>query len=216
MSLACVVFDFDGVLVQSNAIKRDAYTYALRALPVPSTTIAECLAAPPEGDRVDIIDAIVRTLKLPAEEHATIVSRSVQAYGQYCDALLAECAEADYASEILAQLAARYALYVNSATPQDALRSYIEGRRWTGFFRGVCGRPHTKVENFTRITHAERITPARILFVGDRQSDYDAAHAAGCHFVGVRSDGADFREGVEVLDSLRGLIGFIARAAVPC
>lgn len=214
--LACVVFDFDGVLVQSNAIKRAAYGYALRALPVSSTTIDECLADRPEGDRADIIDAIVRTLKLSAEEHAMIVSRSVQTYGEHCDARLPLCAETDHASETLAQLAARYPLYVNSATPEATLRSYIERRGWSALFRGVYGRPHTKLEIFARIARAERIDPERILFVGDRRSDRDAARAAGCHFVGVRSDGCDFEADTELLESLRDLSGYIARAAVQC
>jgi phosphoglycolate phosphatase len=214
--LACVVFDFDGVLVQSNAIKRAAYDHALRALPLSSTTIADCLASPPEGDRAEIIDAIVRTLKLPAEEHATVVSRAVKAYGEHCDALVPECAETDHASKTLAQLAARYPLYVNSATPEGTLRSYIERRGWSALFRGVYGRPHTKVEIFAKIARAEGIDPERILFVGDRRSDRDAARAAGCHFVGVRSDGCDFEADTERLESLRDLFGYIARAAVQC
>jgi len=214
-SVACVVFDFDGVLVQSNAIKRAAYDYALRALPVSSATIDRCLAGGP-GDRADIIDAIVRTLKLPGAEHATIVARSVQAYIERCDALLPQCAETDHASETLAQLAARYPLYVNSATPEETLRSYVDHRGWTALFRGVYGRPRTKVEILARIASAERIDPGRILFVGDRLSDRDAARAAGCHFVGVQSAGADFEQDAELLDSLRDLSRYIARAAVQC
>jgi HAD superfamily hydrolase (TIGR01549 family) len=213
--LTCVVFDFDGVLVQSNAIKRAAYDHALRGLSVSSMTIDQCLAGT-DGDRTDIIDAIVRTLKLPAEEHAMIVSRSVQAYGEHCDALLPQCAETDHASETLAQLVERYPLYVNSATPEETLRRYIERRGWTTFFRGVYGRPHTKVEIFARIARAERIDPERILFVGDRRSDRDAARAAGCHFVGLRSDGCDFEADTELLEALRDLSGYIARATVQC
>jgi phosphoglycolate phosphatase len=198
----CVVFDFDGLLVDSNRIKRQAYYDVFQAVPIHASIVTRCLTDHKDGDRRDVITAIVRTFTGVDSERECLIARYLEAYARECDAQIARCAEQPGASAVLTTLAARYPLYVNSATPVESLERYIDDRGWTPHFRRVLGRPQSKIENFAVIRAIENITDRSVLFVGDHQSDMVAAESANCSFVGVKSDDSDFLATVEILESL--------------
>jgi phosphoglycolate phosphatase-like HAD superfamily hydrolase len=197
----CIVFDFDGVLVDSNRIKRAAYFDAFAEVPGAARAVDECLAFLPDGDRRDIIACIVDKVYAPAERLGRLESY-VQEYGHICDEQLVACAETHGASAVLGALVGVYSLYVNSATPEPSLRDYVALRGWTRHFRQTLGRPNSKPANLEIIRRAEAVASQEIVFVGDRQSDLAAARAANCRFLAVRSDGNDFTEPVEMIDDL--------------
>ena len=58
-STACLVFDFDGVLVESNSIKRNAYGRIFKDRIQDATQIHEVLNLHPEADRIGTIRAIL-------------------------------------------------------------------------------------------------------------------------------------------------------------
>jgi HAD superfamily hydrolase (TIGR01549 family) len=209
-AIRCVVFDFDGVLVDSNGVKRRAYYNVFNRDGVSDEVISRCLAHHADGDRRDVITAIVSACGA-RESAEPLVERYLAAYGTQCDVEIPQCAEQRGASSVLASLASSRALYVNSATPAEDLRRYIAQRGWEPYFRRVLGRPWSKTENFNFIRAAEQIEGDAMLFIGDHESDGVAARAAGCHFVGVSSDTSDFGAGVALLRSLDELPRYIAQ-----
>jgi phosphoglycolate phosphatase-like HAD superfamily hydrolase len=217
-AVACVVFDFDGVLVDSNAVKRDAYARVVAPLGVPADLVARALADCPDGDRYAVLETIVRRARASgcleaAAPVAETVAELARAYGAVCEEHTATCAEGRDASATLARLAARYPLYVASDTPEEPLRRVIARRGWSRHFRGVLGRPLTKVENLRLVAAREAVVPAAIVLVGDSGRDLAAARECGCCFIGVRSDGNDFEEdGLTMLDDLSGLDTALAAA----
>jgi phosphoglycolate phosphatase-like HAD superfamily hydrolase len=204
----CVVFDFDGVLVDSNRLKRQAYFNAFDDVPLDAAVIAGCLHRHESGDRWDVIGCIIDALQVDWSRRADELSCRVDAYGRWCDSLIAVCPETPGASATLETLASTHVLYVNSATPEDALVRYIRQRGWTSYFEKVLGRPRSKVENLSAIRDSEG-RHSRVAFVGDRQSDLAAARAADCTFVGMRSDENDFIERVTLLERLDELPGVL-------
>ena len=203
----CVVFDFDGVLVDSNAIKRDAYRQVLEHRGASTELLNNCLASNPEGDRTEIIAALLGLLSgasssLSAREE---VERYVAAYSKVCLDGVSSCSEVLGASAALQDLSGEFALYINSATPEAALEDVVAARGWSRYFRNVMGKPHSKIENLGRVVSHERVPADTIVFVGDKQLDLTAAVAFGCRFVGVRSDESDFREPCTMLETLEGL-----------
>jgi phosphoglycolate phosphatase-like HAD superfamily hydrolase len=205
-AVRCIVFDFDGVLVDSNRIKRDAYRQVLQHRGVSVELLEACLASHPEADRTEIITALLHRLSKSGAPDATEVARYVADYAAVCLAGVSSCPEVAGASAALESLCVDYPLYINSATPEEPLKQIVAVRGWSRHFRGVMGRPYSKSENFTRILTAEQIPADAMLFVGDRQPDMAAALACGCVFVGVQSDESDFYEpGPLLIDTLEGL-----------
>ena len=213
---ACVVFDFDGVLVDSNAVKRRAYGDIFAAAPGSVPVVESVLESDREDDRFGVIRAILQGLSPEAGETPgqldLLVARYAERYNAICEEHAATCAEVRGATSTLAQLAQRLPLYVISATPEEPLRRIVVRRGWSGYFRDVLGRPRTKLENLARVMQREGLEGRHIVFVGDGRRDLDTAREMGCRFVGVRNDFNDFDpEGLTMVDDLTRLAQQIER-----
>jgi phosphoglycolate phosphatase-like HAD superfamily hydrolase len=209
----CIAFDFDGVLVDSNAIKRQTFYDVLGRRGVASDLIATCLETRSAGDRRDVIASVVAAQGVRGRRAAELVEEWVGEYSRLCEDRIASCPEVPGATRVLRTLSAGLPLYVNSATPRDALDAVVARRAWRQFFREVFGRPAGKRENLERIIAAEHLSPFEVLFVGDRQSDQAAASEAGCAFMGVVSDESDFVGPVPLLAGLEDLVIRVRREA---
>jgi phosphoglycolate phosphatase-like HAD superfamily hydrolase len=211
---ACVVFDFDGVLVDSNAVKRRAYWDIFADVPGSGPVVEAVLQSNTEDDRFGVIRAILRGLSRAgsgtAGEQDLLVAEYGERYNTICEEHAAACAEVPGASSALAHLIKRHALYIISATPEEPLRRIVARRKWSRYFRDVLGRPQTKGENLARVMRREGIEGDRIVFVGDGMRDLQAAREAGCRFVGVRNEFNDFAlAGLIMVDDLTGLVELV-------
>ncbi len=176
--IKCVVFDFDGTLVMSNAIKRDGFTAVAERFPDGVARMDAIMAAPP-GDRYAIMDAFAAFYDADGTELVT-------EYAQWCEDRILECPERTGATETLAALKAKgISIWINSATPQEPLRTVVAKRYDTGTFTGVHGGHGMKVENLRKVMDAENLRPEQILMVGDGFDDRDGAAAVGCPFIGL-------------------------------
>ena len=192
----CVVFDFDGVLVDSNAVKRAAYFEVFRDFPE-ARPLIERAVDEGEGDRYDVIRSVLsgmvdegRISERNAGERA--LQERAERYNQICEAAVTLAPETSGCSATLRQLAGMFPLYINSATPEAPLRRIVERRAWAGFFKAVLGRPRTKVENLTLILEQERIPSGALAFVGDGSNDQMAAQACGCPFIAFSNGSTRF------------------------
>ncbi len=185
-SIRCVVFDFDGTLVESNRIKRSAYDEVLAGIPGSDAVIERTLGAHPREDRHGILARVHDEL---ARSGAAVppVDELVAGYSRICEERVVACPALPGAVAALESLRGTLALYVDSATPEDALVRVVAGRGWTGFFRGVLGGPRDKRENLVRIARREEREAGRIVYVGDGPADRDAARAFGCRFLGYEA-----------------------------
>jgi phosphoglycolate phosphatase len=199
-AVKCVAFDFDGVLVDSNAIKREAYFEIFESLGSDgSQIVCRVLARDGERDRYDVIRAIVGEALATerfgdSRSEDALVTRYVREYHAVCDERVASCNEIPGASEVLPRLAGRCALYVNSSTPDDPLRRAIRRRGWQSHFRGVYGSNHRKVDNLARAVRREGVEPGAAAFVGDAEIDRCAASRAGWRFIAMEHADNGFKE----------------------
>lgn len=183
----CFVFDFDGTLVQSNRIKYETYFDTVRELPGAERVLEAILDDPKPTDREQVFQRLVARLGV-GDPNALAA-----AYTRYCEDRIARCPEVPGARRLLQalRLDARLA-FVNSGTPENALVDAVRVLGLEPYFKGVFGRPTSKVENLVRAFRVGSVVAAECLVIGDSESDRAAAAQAGCPFVGVRSDANDF------------------------
>ena len=222
--IKCIIFDFDGVMVDSNAVKRSAYFDIFASFNGAQLVVEEVLGNNRDGDRYQIIAAILRklidtgSLSLENNTITDLMRFYARQYNGICEEYAATCREMPGVSLSLPQLARRYALYVNSATPKEPLRRIIRRRGWEVYFRGVHGRPHTKTENLARILESAKVRSSETVFVGDSQSDYETAIQGDCHFVGLVSDSSELESkpnfSIRTLSDLQKIIDHLDREAV--
>jgi phosphoglycolate phosphatase len=202
--IAVVVFDFDGVLVQSNQVKEDGFRIAFEDLDVPQAFIDACRAVWPDGNRFQIIREMIQRLR---NEEKLGTSASVddqvadyaERYNDICENYASTCPEVRGATDTLRTMSNVIPLYVNSLTLETPLRRIVEKRGWTVFFRNVLGSPRNKIENLQSILQAENVEASGMLFVGDGARDQRAALEVGCRFVGVRNSFNDFASQPETM-----------------
>lgn len=176
--IRCVVFDFDGTLVMSNAIKREGF-FAVTAAVAGGRAAMEALLADPPGDRYAIFAAFAARFGLDAGELA-------EAYGAWCEAAILAAPERDGAAQLLARLKRDgIRIWINSATPEAPLRSVVAQRYPAGTFDGVLGGHGRKVPNLLAVMRSEGLGPEDLLMVGDGFDDRDAAAEIGCAFAGL-------------------------------
>ena len=181
-----IVFDFDGVLVDSNDIKREAYGRIFRGRIESTSVIGEVLFECPEADRFGTIRAILRRFGSVTEDD---VRRYADLYNEICEREVVGAEEVEGATKTLQILGLKYPLFVNSGTYQAALRRIVQARGWGNHFQGVFGSPASKVENLVRIATQQSARPEDLVLVGDSQVDEEAAGVFGCRFIAFRFSG---------------------------
>jgi phosphoglycolate phosphatase-like HAD superfamily hydrolase len=208
--IKCVVLDFDGVLVQSNAIKRNAYFEIFEDILLGKNLIEKGIANSPAGDRYEVIrsilDVAIQANRIPTPAKVEeLIERYAQRYNGLCEEAVVKCPEVRGVSDVLPELAAARPLYINSDTPEEPLRRIVHKRGWTQAFRQILGRPRTKEENLKTVLNSENLPPDHVIFCGDRQSDLKAATAVRMRFIAMRSDGNDFIGRVESIKDFHEL-----------
>jgi len=194
--IRCVAFDFDGTLVDSNAIKRQTFFEVVEDVDPGGEVVAHVLDELCPGDRYAVTRELARLLGErgkgpPGVGAETWGRRLAEEYSRRCENAVSTCPEIPGASAALAWLAAEHIdRYVNSATPEAPLRAIVKRRALSACFRGVLGGPASKLENLGRIGADAGAGPGEILMVGDGEEDRSAAEAFGCHFAGVAVPGS--------------------------
>jgi phosphoglycolate phosphatase-like HAD superfamily hydrolase len=194
------VFDFDGTLVLSNAIKADLFIDMASDFPGGREQMQTILRAR-IGDRSAIWQRFAADRGI-GEQAGELVRR----YTSLCQTRIETCPERAGASAVLEALRARgFRLYVNSSTPTDPLRALTAARFPAVTFDAVHGGYGRKLENLRRIADDARRDPRAIVMVGDGVDDFDAARAFGCRFVGVSGGSLGVVAPGALIDDLRDL-----------
>lgn len=190
MRFDAVVFDFDGTLVDSARVKREAFFSLFPDTQECRQVVAEVLQADPDGSRYELIPRMLAALeaqgvRLPAGHSAP---ERIDAYGRAALAGAFAAAELPGATALLLALQGRCSVYLSSGTPEPAVEALLAARGWRALFEGVFGHPRDKTRTLAQIVerHGEA---ARVAVVGDAESDLRAAAANACAFFRVQSPG---------------------------
>tara|TARA_B100001971_G_scaffold181892_1_gene178867 strand:+ start:9777 stop:10508 length:732 start_codon:yes stop_codon:yes gene_type:complete len=179
-----LVFDCDGVLLESMAAKIEAFRqWVPEAHAAQRAAFMEIVMAGFGTARTQHIRSFYQDLLGQSVSEQFLVDE-VARFAEICEPL---CAQADWRvgsrEFVLACREAGIPRYVLSGTPQPALEAMMESTGAAGLFDVIIGSPPAKPESLTRIL-AETGTPAhRCVFVGDAEADRAAAEHVGTHFV---------------------------------
>jgi phosphoglycolate phosphatase-like HAD superfamily hydrolase len=205
VSWQAVLFDFDGVILDSVGIKTDAFAEMFRRY----------------GPEIEekVIDYHKRNggvsrykkFRYFYEEllNEPISEDKIERLGStFSDLILKKVLTAPFipgAEATLKALSARgIPAYVVSGTPQAEIRFIVEARGLGSLFRGVYGTPPMKGEIVREIIEREKYEIERCLFIGDAMTDFEAALENGIAFVGIVTANAPspFPDGTETMDNV--------------
>lgn len=179
-----VVFDFDGVILDSTPIKRQAFAEIFSDFPEKISAIVDLHERHGGINRYKKFEWIYRDiLKKPLSEETSAALG--EAFQHVVISQILSCPFVPGAKSALSTLSKHMPLFVCSGTPEEELRSIVEKRNLQPYFKGVFGSPAEKDEILRRIAQALSGDTKDLLFVGDALTDLNAAKAVGCAFVGV-------------------------------
>jgi phosphoglycolate phosphatase-like HAD superfamily hydrolase len=87
------------------------------------------------------------------------------------------------AIEFLSQNKGRYTFCIASGTPEEELRNIVKQRNIEHFFQEVHGSPKQKTEIIDKILGKYLFSKKEVVFVGDAESDQQAAKKAEVSFI---------------------------------
>ncbi len=182
-ALDAVLFDFDGVLIESVDIKTAVFHELFADFPEHAQAITALHEAHGGISRYVKFDMIYRDLlRLPlaAEGRAELGRRFEE---KVVDQTIA-CPMVAGAREVLDAFSHRLPMAVVSGTPDAELKHIIERRDLARYFVEVSGSPRTKSAIIDDMVERTGWRRDRVMMVGDAMTDFDAAHAAGLSFIG--------------------------------
>lgn len=181
-----LIFDFDGVLVDSNSIKGDMFAKIYE----------------PYGKK---IENLVRNHHLSnggmsrfekfTYYHKNFLGKELTPVelNQICDQFsslvvnkVVNSNEISGANDFVKNAYHEGKLcFINSATPTNELREIVIKRGLESYFTGLYGSPFSKVDNLKEILKAHSVDSNQCVFFGDALSDLKAAQYFSIDFIGV-------------------------------
>ncbi|MCL4263412.1 MAG: HAD hydrolase-like protein [Anaerolineae bacterium] len=180
--LRAVVFDFDGVILESGHIKTEAFLELFADWPEHREAVLAFHLANLGVSRYVkfryVVEALWQRPYTPQDEAALGAAFE----GLVLDKVL-RCPFVPGAAETLAAIQGRLPAFVASGTPQAELDFIVTRRDLRGSFQEVWGTPCTKPDILGDIVARYGWQPDEVLMVGDGLSDYQAAQAVGTRFL---------------------------------
>ena len=181
--LKVILFDFDGVVVESVDLKTQAFRELFRDYPDKLSEIEKYHLDNGGLSRYEKFKYIyTRILKEDLTEKKFI--ELCQSFQRFVVDKVVEAPFVPGAQELLAYCLNRFQMYVVSGTPQDEIREIVKRRNLDRFFLGVYGAPQIKADLINEILRKNSLNPKEVLFIGDSNNDYRAAQDAEILFFG--------------------------------
>jgi phosphoglycolate phosphatase-like HAD superfamily hydrolase len=204
-ALDAVVFDFDGVILESVDVKTEAFRALFADHPGEIESILELHERHGGVSRYVKFDMIYRDiLRVP------LAPADRDALGRRFETLALErvlaCAMVPGAREVLDGLRGRVAMAVVSGTPDGELATIVERRGLAPYFAEVHGGSRPKRDIIRDMMRANGWRSDRMIMLGDAMTDHDAAAANGIAFIGRVAAGKPdpFPAGTATIGDLRG------------
>ena len=171
------IFDFDGTLVDTAAIKRASF-FAI--FPDRHAGVVEqVLSEDPDGSRHRVIPEMAAR----CDDASLDPSALIVAYGQEVARQVPVAEAIEGAALALKWAAAQGKAYVFSVTPHEELVDALSHRGWINGLEGVFGFPNSKPETVRDLMKKHGVDADATFVIGDGTSDAEAARLNNCHWI---------------------------------
>ena len=205
-----LVFDFDGVIVNSVNIKGNAFCELYQNYGENIKNAVHKYHTDNGGmDRFKKISYFESVL-LGRPHNEKNVLQIADMFSKLVKKQVCQAPEIPGAIKFIEYWHNKVPCFINSATPTDELIDIIKERNWGGYFMGIYGSPQSKLDNLNDIFSKHGLIPQDIIFFGDAFADISAATEAGTHFCGITlTSTPEFINQLKNLDSVRDFLKFI-------
>jgi len=187
MKFKHVIFDFDGVLVESNEIRFGGFRMLLKDYPGAQVEKLMRHARANGGlSRYDRIRYFFETIRNESISENKVLEMAGR-YSEIVKDKIIGCAPVNGSVEFLSSHCKEFDFAVVSGSDQSELRDICRARGIDRYFTEILGSPAVKSENISLLFTLNKWKKDESVFVGDSTNDFDGAKACGIAFIGRNS-----------------------------
>ena len=179
-----IIFDFDGVLVESNEIKFNGFRKLFKNFPEDKVELLVAYARANGGvSRYEKIKFFFNEIcKEPVSEE--MVGQWASQFSALVEQDVVEAEPVKGSLEFLKEYYNKFDFAIVSGSDQAELRRVCKKRKIDHFFRVILGSPVNKEDNIRKLFLDLNWCANDAFYLGDSENDLDAAKANNLDFVG--------------------------------
>ena len=210
-----LIFDFDGVIIESVEIKNQAMARIFEDDPQHTAAILDLNERMGGISRVVKFQEVYRTILHRSVTQAELDAHAVRFRRLVIDEVIA-CPWVPGALEFLTKNSTSRPLFLLSGTPHLELEEVVDARNLRQYFTEVHGSPPGKPETVRSILTRHNLAVRDVTLIGDAPLDQEAARATGIEFIGrvVLGQPSPFPPGTHTIRDLRELEEALAIAII--
>jgi phosphoglycolate phosphatase-like HAD superfamily hydrolase len=190
-AIRTLILDFDGVILESNSIKDEAFREIFAGYPEHFDAMVQYHERHLSAPRRAKFEHLVR-VRLGRPDDEPLVESLTAEFSRRVRERLRTCHAVPGAMEFLEEFAGRVPTFLVSVTPEPELLATLGDRNLRRHFTAVYGcPPWTKATAIADLLRGRDGGASGAVLVGDSPSDMRAAQEAGVAFVG-RDSGTPF------------------------
>jgi len=205
--IKAIIFDFDGVLVESVDVKTQAFAKLFEQHgPEVTRRVVEHHLRNGGMSRFEKIKYYYSHILNKPLSNSELDSLCRRFAGMVVDNVV-NAPFVKGADSFLKNNYTKFELFVVSGTPEIELTAIVKHRKMDCFFKGLFGSPENKVTLTRRVIERYKLDKRNVIFVGDSFTDYEAASENGVLFIGrvAPGHGNFFSEGTILIPDLTQL-----------
>jgi phosphoglycolate phosphatase-like HAD superfamily hydrolase len=188
-----IIFDFDGVLVESNEIRFNGFRKLFKDYSEEQVEKLVCYAKANGGvsryKKIEYFFEVIRQEPISDESVNLLAAQ----FSKLVEQDVVEAKSVAGSLEFLEEYSCLFDFAIVSGSDQMELRRICEKRKIDRFFKTILGSPTEKKENIATLLSELSWSPEKSLYVGDSNNDLDSARANNLDFVGRCSGLIDWR-----------------------
>ena len=208
LDIKVIVFDLDGVLIESADIKTEAFRELFAGYPAHIDEIIQYHVENAGISRYVKFKYIYENFLEETYDYTIEKILDKKFKNLVLDKIIT-CPCVGGTIEFLNIYCKMYPLYIVSGTPDDELKEIVEKKNLGDYFFNIFGSSKSKSEWLEIIIKNEKIQPNNLLFIGDAMSDYLAALTMNTLFIGRHSGNDDnifpMKNILTIIDDLKEL-----------
>ncbi|WP_248730033.1 MULTISPECIES: HAD family hydrolase [Halomonadaceae] len=183
-----LVFDFDGVILDSASLKREAFAALYDDYPSADRQAIRAYLGRRGGQPREVKFRHIEGHILGRSVSDKDIAELCRRFKHSVEARILEAPEIAGARAFLERWHGRLPLYLLSATPEAELRDIVEKRQLAPRFDEVIGAPPDKVTGMRNLLARRGHAARHTVMIGDSYNDYRTASGNGTRFVGIAAD----------------------------